>query len=120
MGIPLIDPKKPEDLRLRLATEGVGSLIEGEKGAMDGGGRALRVVVWLGRREGLDGVVEAVSRVEPLLRYTVRMAFPYVSSSADLPSHRRPAAVALVGTLGFWLMFRSDNPLDSDFILPVA
>lgn len=87
---------------------------------MDGGGRALRVVVWLRRREGLDGVTEAVSRIEALLRYTVRKAFLYVSSSADLPSHRRPAAVALVGTLGFWLVFRSDNPLHSGFILPVA
>lgn len=50
-------------------------MIEGENGVMDGGGRVLRVVVWLRRREGLEGVIEAVSRVEALLRYTVRRAF---------------------------------------------
>ena len=80
LGIPRIDPKKPEDLRLRLATEGEGSLIEGEKGALGGGARTLRVVVWLRRREGLLGAIEAVSRVEAALRYVIREAFPQVPS----------------------------------------
>lgn len=95
-------------------------MIVGENRVMDGGGRVLRVVVWLRRREGLDGVIEAVSRVEALLRYTVRRASPDVSSRASLPSYGRPAAIALVGVFGFWLIFWSNNPLDSDFILAVA
>ncbi len=95
-------------------------MIEGENGVMDGGGRVLRVVVWLRRREGLDGVTEAVSRVEALLRYTIREAFRYVSSRASLPRYGRPAAIGPVGAFGFWLIFWSNNPPDSDFILAVA